>query len=711
MSTLAQLEEQLSCLNTLNRSSTRAIDAFADTSNAISTRANQIIRDVKPWEVAQENVALSIEEMSKAARCYHPPPVLPAVLSRKETNPEAVVRCIDYLVYTDDYLSSHPPNDYGSQIMLRAEKQLKDIVKISEDLVKAAFIDALQRPKVAAAAQTMGAPPCPGVSTPVSNTGGCSAYVVKNEGALRGIDKVVQRLGESFNRTDVVQNDVRRTMESKMTALLQTQFDGTYRDEEGGKVNRTSTHPLGQVLKHYQRGDHRLLKISAMARDIVVEVSTCLHHYILAPLDNDYAVAEIPAELATVAFDLIMQRAERLVHFDVALFSNPTQLFVDARGQGAGLAFTTRYLRDFIFIGLDLVEELWRWKNVAKELPGENSNFIDHVDDRFDGFSFLVRELLDGYANSKGAIEKEALKEAVRTQRRLEWLPLVNCSVHESTTNVLFFHKVLLASYYGALKIVLYGSVMGPNAGMESVKEVEDYIMRGVSGTLEDLQTIATAAFELQQEALSKGHQHVKPGSFNLLSSDVEFSCSIFIANNIAFIEDNYKRETLFELRLATQESLHSISSKQANRKGKSEAPVDPPLTQMYAMLDAEKDQCVVDFGASWIACFPSFSDHSSLASIQAGDTTPLRKSQRMAMKEWHRHVTKALLQKIANCKVAAVVNSPLRLSLMDASAAAVRGEFLRIERLLGGRTWSSQPTKWMPCSTAEWEEQIKKAF
>ncbi|CAG9582868.1 conserved hypothetical protein [Leishmania major strain Friedlin] len=717
---VAQLEEQLNDLDALNRASAKAIDSFADTSSAISARANEIIRDVKPWDVAQENITLTIEEMAKAARCYHPPPILPAVLTGKESSWEAIARCMDYLVYADDYLASHPPNHYGTEIEARTEMQLQQIVRISEDFVKSAFINAVQRSKVSpSGASADGSTGQAGGSLSVAPrmdsalTAPTANRLIRNEAALQGVDQIVQRLGENFNRTDILRKDVRKLLEEKLVRAVQAQFDGAYRDEETGRGPLTSRSSLLPVLKHYQHGHHPLLRVSKSARELVTDACACLQRYVLTPLEDDYAVADIPSELATVVFELVYRRAIKVIQLDTSFFADPTKLFVDSRGQGIGLFSTPRYFRDYIFIGLDFMEEFWKWKMLSKSIPGENRDFIDHVDDSVDNFIYRIRELLDGYVNAKGALEKESLKEYARSMRRTEWFPSVDCTVHESTTNVLYFHKTLLTSFYGSLRIVLYGSVIGANADYESCQEVEDYITRGVMGAVDDLQVLAEAAAELQQEALAKRNHHTKSNSLNLLTSDVRLSVDIFMINNLCFLEDNYRREACFTTRLAATEPPPKSSCEGASARKDTAAPPppDPPLSQLFDMLNSERERYVEAFGASWHKCFPSIKGQSDLLSIEPNSTMELRKSQRMAVKQWHRRVNDALLKKIYYCKAEAVMDAKSRTQLFDVSVAAVRDGFERMEVLLNGRTWSSQPQKWMSFTPTEWEDQIRQAF
>lgn len=698
MTSLGQLEEQINNLNVLNKSSAKALDSFADTSNAISVRARQITKAVKPWEVAQENIALTIEEMSKAARCYHPPPSLPAVMSKKESNPEAVARCIDYLVYTEDYLSSHPPNDYGDEIQRRTDRQQLEIVEISENLVKSSFIAALEK----------------GVAGPVSPTGKRNV-VIRNPDVLRGIDQVVQRLGENFNRTDVLTTDVFNMLNTRLKTMVEAQFDGTYREEEQGKGQLSTHSSMSPVIKHYQRGDHRLLGISRLARELVQDVTNYVQTYILNPLDEAYAVSEMPGLLAATAFDIIMARASIVVEFDTAVFGDPTKMFITSRGQGIGLCPGKRYFRDVMFVGLDLIEELWHWKELASTLPGDCNGFVDHVDDNLDRFMFTVRELLEGYMNSKGALDKDLLKEYTHSMRRTEWFPSIDCTAHECTTNLLYFQKVLLTSYYGALKLVFNGNVVDQNAEEESVRQIQDYVTRCTVGTLQDLRVIADASVELQQEAEEKGRRRrAKVGSLHLLAGGSEgarLSPEIFLVNNVVFLEENYKREGCFTKRLMPVEE---VEANPVPRKKKDKAPTPPPepiIGQVMQLLDDEKEQCISDFGQSWEKCFPDFTKEEDLVSLDHDPTQPLRSSQCKAVKRWYRDTTEALNAKVRDCRSEAVMDTTVRRRLIEESVVTVRDMFERFEALLRERPWAKHPQKYMPQSTDDWIEQIKKVF
>lgn len=689
MKSIAELEEQIKALNTLNSTSAKALDTLADTSNSISVRAQNIIRDVKPWEVAQENIALTIEEMSKAARCYHPPPALHPVLSGKETNPEAVSRCIDYLVYTDDYLTSHPPNDYGNEIQAKTERHLRQVVELSEDLVKKSFMLALQRPTQA--------PP-----------GGVKGLVIKNSNALNGVGAIISRLGENFNRTDVVVHDVCNLLQTRAKALVEARFDGTYREEEAGRSASSRNVNMAPVMKHYQYGDHPLLCISSFARDVVTEVSRCIDENILRPLDNDYVVAEMPSELGRIIFDVITARAYKVINVDFTTFHDATQMFIDSRGQGMGLLPGKRYFQDTVLCGLNLVEELWAWKTLSNDMPGEKDNFIDYVDNEAENYLSSVRELLDGYVSSKGTMGKDSLKEATTTQRRSEWIPSANCTAHESTTNLLYFHKMLLGPYYGALKVTLYGNTLILNAEVESVRAVENFLNSTVLGTIRDMETVIEAAIELHAEAREKKRYHLR-GDLQRGGEYARLSKEIFMLNNIIFLEDNYRREKCFQQRVFPVSVPDGDAA--GHRRIAAEQTAIPIVTRVLEILQWKRESIIRNFGVTWECCFPAFQKDADLASISQNAQEPLRKSQRTAVKHWNRSVAAVLSDRIRGYKECTVMSTSARTRLIELSVQVVRVKFHAFDAIIQGRVWSRHPQKWMPFSVDEWIDQVKKIF
>ncbi|ESL05686.1 hypothetical protein TRSC58_06655 [Trypanosoma rangeli SC58] len=505
MAGFSALDEQINALNALHISSSKTLESFADTSKAIADRARRIAADVQPWEVAQENIASTIKEMSRAARCYHPPPALRLVLTRKEKSPEVVCKCIDYLVFTDNYLASHPTNPYADQIAASTAEQLATIVEVAEDTVKEAFIKSLQKKELW---QSGEAEKRKGVTAPVAAEK--ASVLIHDISALRGVDQIMHRLGENFNRNDVASLDVKELLAEGMLRLVDALCGNSCKEDEmQSYVILPARHDIAPMRKHYQKGCHRLLGISAAARQIVSDAGDCLKQYVLEPLNDTFEVVGMPGELGTLVFDRIKTKCFAAIEVNAAVLSNPTLMFVLSGGEGIGLLGETRHYRDAIFIGLDLLEELWKWKSLAEGLPGENHVFIDYVDSEVERFLFEVRDLLDCYVRCKGALDAKLLKEYTNALHRTEWVPSLDGSAHVSVTNQVYLHKLMLTHYFGAMKLALHGTLLNASSEVEALQEVEDYMMRCVLGTLRDLEVIAEVALELQSDTINYGgHRH-----------------------------------------------------------------------------------------------------------------------------------------------------------------------------------------------------------
>ncbi|KAH9601527.1 hypothetical protein LSM04_003383 [Trypanosoma melophagium] len=709
------LDEQINALNALHISSAKTLDNFADTSRAIADRARRITADVQPWEIAQENIASTIEEMSRAARCYHPPPSLRLVLDRKEKKPEALCKCIDYLVFTDIYLASHPPNPYADQIAANITERLAAVVKVAEDTVKESFITALQKDQLAREGENE------------KRTASTHLLLHKPE-ALNGIDRVVHRLGENFNRTDVISVDVKQLLGEHMLHFVNSLLESSSKEDEIQPYSTiTVRHGVAPMRKNYQKGSHYLLTISSKAREIVSESAECLKRYALDPLNDSFDVIEIPSELANMIFDCVKDKCFAVIKISETFFSDPTRMFVLSRGEGIGLFGVRQNFRDMIFVGLELLEDMWKWKLLAEGLPGDNHNFLDHVDNEVEKFLFEVRDLLDFYVTCKGSLDSGLLKEYTRTLHRTEWYPSLDCSAHVSVTNQVYLHKVLLTNYYGAMKLALHGSLLNTNAEARAVQEVEDYMVRCVFGTLRDLEVIAETAQEIQRDAMEDGtHNHTHLHllhlyNFNLGSNSSNskdrshlISPAIFMLNNIIFFIESYRKEACFHQRRFFLEKDPDTTKKHTSRgRGREEQEQEasvPIVSNIIAMLEDEKRRFVDEFAASWSGCFPPVSTDPRLATFNAS-TEELTKAQRMAVKHWYRDAAKALTKRIDACRNFAVLDASQRNALIEASVVAVREEFSLMEMKLGGKTWSRRPLKWMVRGVEEWTDLLNKLF
>jgi len=281
----------------------------------------------------------------------------------------------------------------------------------------------------------------------------------------------------------------------------------------------------------------------------VLEASEVLEKVLIAPLSDDPIVVDLPDRIASAVFRGIMKHAKHCIYVAERLLEDTeaTVIFIATGGAGPGMASmnNSRNIRDAIFIGLDLLEELWQWRNhVAQNLRGTHEVFDLLVDDELRDYCSLVLDLLNHYRNSKGQLDEEQLLEddALRaagkihgiTEGLLEgfstdsgaagssggggrrsWFPSPDCSTHESSINMIYLLRTLFVDYFGSLKLVLSdGDVdaSDPEAALEYVKSfVEDC----VEGHIHDIGTIGDAAAMLQQ----RDQDLIKPDASKLAAN------------------------------------------------------------------------------------------------------------------------------------------------------------------------------------------------
>lgn len=638
MNTLADLEEQTVRLNALSSVSTKTLEQFADVSHSIAVRAQQIFRDLKPWEVAVENISETMEEMSKAAKCYHQPPVLKAVLSGKDTSPESIVKCADYLVFTEEYLSTHPPNEYGEIIQSQLGTQLHCIIEVSENYVLTAFTSSLKSPP-----------------TDVFYSSN-DLRIIRNEKALEGVPSVLCRLSQNFNRTSVVQDDVKHLLATRLKEAVDVSFTTTCaaRDFQNSMKGSKGLQSL------YLHREHPLLSVSAGARRMVQEVAKCVDTHILQPMDEDFEVVDMPGELALSVFDFIVDKAKNATHFDLRVLKSPTEVFLLSRGRGVGYFPGVRTFQDVIFIALDMLEDLWLWKVLMDGLPGDNNEAKDAVDAEVDNFAAYVRELLNGYANTIGGIDKDLLKRSARASNRFEWLPALDCTAHESSTSLLYFQKMVFKKFFGALKVALFGCILDSSSEYQALKEVEDYFSRCVTSHMEDIRTIGTAAKELLQEA-----KRTTSSSRNSVSSPsprAGLTVEVFVINNALFLTQSYKKANCFQKRVmasAVDEGTYSFHPG-----------VTLVVTSAVTYLLESVEHSVADYRADWEACFPPIPDELE------GETRILSKSQAAVAKEWYAASSAALDARLQSRRGEVVMDPTVRKTLFRESYEAVEESF-----------------------------------
>ncbi|SCU69453.1 uncharacterized protein TEOVI_000101900 [Trypanosoma equiperdum] len=706
MTTISALEKQVDVLSSLQESSAKILDDFANTSRAVAQRAHRIVADVQPWEVAQENIAFMIEETSRAARCYHPPPVLRLVLAGKEKSPEMLCKCIDYLVFTNDYIESQPSSGFGSNIESSIKGSLNSVIKLSEEAVIDAFVTSMQKKPAGERDESLEFR----TRLTVSSLSAFSVLFHHPE-ALHGLDRVIHKLGENFNRTKVITQDVRRILEENISRLVEAQLDNSKEKEELQHYRAIATTcGFAPVHKRYKKGKHYLLSASAKALSVLTEAVECLKTCVLEPLDNSFDVVELPADLTIRVFNRVIESCLDVVKADHEALSDLNSAFVLSRGEGVGFWGEEQSVTNMILIGLDLLEGLWKWKGFAEKLPGSRYKCVDRVDEGVSVFIARLRNLVEKYNKSKGSLSAASLKNYTHRLHRMEWIPSPDCSAHVSATNQIYMHKMLLTNYYGAIKVVLHDPRLSSFSEAEALETLGSYMVDGVLGTIRDLEVIAEAAMDLLEEK-SGGVRRGDSSSFSdqpnaSLNQKQCMSPPIFMLNNILLLSEGYRKELCFQ-----QRRYYSSNPPLDGDKGRNSIPAPPPIViGIINRLESAKDRYLKDFSTWWSECFPSVSSSNKLANIASTDDE-LSKPQRAAVKHWYRTVANNLMGRVAACRCFTVLGASQRKNLIEISMTAVKNGFRTFEQGLKGRAWSDRPMKWMVRTPEQWSELLSKLF
>jgi hypothetical protein len=735
MNSLKQLEDHLAQLEKLQRVSGKTLDQFAEATFDIASRTKRVTADVHEWELSQEHIASVIHEMNRASRCYNTPPYVFKVLARKARDPELIGKTLDHIVFTEEYLESHESNRYGDTILTRTRKRKDLIREIAEEYVLAAFRAAAGVTAVTTASSMAPVTPLKGglgTRRPsMRNLLEASKVFASHPEELRGVGDLVKKIFLYFESTEVIEKHLKPFCVKLVTSRLAELFDARYCEafENTGMKDgfKRAARREGTTGKHYQKGDHQLIQASAMVRALVSSTAATLKTCVLDPLEDAYEVIQLPCEIAIAGFEEIADRLMRTILIEPALYSDPTLMFLASRGTGIGLFAVTqdgsRAFRDVLLGGVDLVEEVWEWKTTAEAMIGDNNNLIEMVDDVANKFVSRVADLFEIYANSKGEVQKDELEKSVG-EWSTDWFPAFDCSVHESTTNVLYLLRVLYGQYFGSFKLLLQHGDADADE-QESLSVVENYTARCIEATVKDLETVAEVALAIQIKESGDDSSPGSPPSMFKRKRTKMSRCSppIFLINNLTFLLDHLRKDPAFQARTMNDPNydpaeVHEAGSETGpvendSAKGRCSVPQVPLVANIIDQLSASIEWRMDEYRSAWETLFPSINDDPVLASVadMKYDETPLSKTQRYAVKLWYGETDRALKRKIAEGCAHVVLDTPIRSQLISMATEVVREKLEEMLDLLGGKDWSTRPGKWMQRSVADWTSEIEKMF
>lgn len=519
-------------------------------------------------------------------------------------------------------------------------------------------------------------------------------------------------------------------------------------DKQGWRAPKhliSTASPLSR--RNYRKGEHLLIRISAWCRGIVLEASGVLNDVLLVPLRDDFMVAEAPASIASAVFSCILRHAFQSIYVpQLLLDATSTEMFLLSGGTGYGLVTMngSRTLRDCLFIGLDLLAELWTWREVASELHGETYRFAEVVEEGILAFAKQVAELLEGWRSKFGSIDQgelvkgdkmrgshgegavapgwdtsnlgslhnlasRVIGEGMRfemssqTGRRC-WAPAYDCAPHEATVNFLFVTRTLFEDYFGALKLILNGGDVGAADDAAVMDELEEFLHDNTENHLTDLRSLVRAQMALthifgtDQDPLTPSAGHTND--------------ALFVLNNVTYIRDGLKGEPFASKTKIVKERVQTTTTDESDgpATGHSvfvEAGVGgggPVIVGGRAPLGARRlvkrsiaqttvDSVVQDipglleeYEERWAEVFPSLEEGSApdeviqLAHSTKASLPLLNKAQRMALKYHHELIAKQLNAAIAASRLHTVHDASIRVQLVERAMASVRNEFARLE-------------------------------
>jgi hypothetical protein len=290
--------------------------------------------------------------------------------------------------------------------------------------------------------------------------------------------------------------------------------------------------PLASGIR-YRRGQHPILRVGPVVREMCREASDAVDALVLQAFRDDDAAAHAQAQTRAQRQQLKEQgpafswRGDAAVEelYDDARFLpaeivlSVTDLLFDrcAESLRAAAQSPVVSIHDCVFIGLDLLNEMWQWRFVARRAAGDTAGLSASVDEQVDLLIGSVTRLLNDYQYAKGMLGADELVEVVadpdvkvteeflmligvhsrrdddddgdgdesddgddeaRRRRsrlpkalRCSWLPRHDCAVHHATAGIVQFFKQLLSGDFEALLfLTLYGSTSQADASFAKQK-------------------------------------------------------------------------------------------------------------------------------------------------------------------------------------------------------------------------------------------------
>jgi hypothetical protein len=780
---LEAVEAQCTAIQRTATGSERVVDRLRHGLSVVSDRATRIKRDVDEWEMALRNVRETIVELDEAAGCYQTPRYVDLVVRGESRDPQTVVKALVHLVQSQEYLESKPSNPVGERLLKKVQVNLQRAVKTVEASVHTCVFQAMRPSTLPAGAAPSAAAQANAVARLRGNRDGVPdgppSRIFKDDWRRRLGQQytIVEQLAMRFQRLDAAR-DVAKVVGGRILAhfdeLLTLDYKRKYegqdaetgvaatRDAKGGVVaamkflfsNDSSNARLDDpgrnaTFSTYRQGDHPFPSFSRDLRELSGEGCRVLNVVVLKafPTSEDdhryHRQLSLPEgeALRTDAFEIPSTLILRLCD---AVFERGTAAMAHAaRSPEVGI-------HDAIFMALDIVAELWQWRRVAKEAPGETEALIGVVDEKVDETISSASELLGDLQTAKGILDASELvrtlerdeeygstklspcllqligvhsrelgdaaaagysseedqgenysdpgtprrraKPVLSRSIRTRWLPSIDGSVHPSTTSLVRFLKHLLGGYQAVLCIVSSGNCAEADTLIAKQRSAKMGQGNGSSWSqpAEEYFDQCVSGHLADIDALADAAAVALNGEGSEESPFAPFSRPLFVANNVHFVVRSLRDDAPF-------------SSTSRNRKA------------CEACIAAYEDRLLIaleNYGALWAASLPSSSDDPDLTSAADSQLGELTKSQRVAIKKWFEKASKAIELMCHVTRSHVVAQSVLRTGLSDAAADAISTAFTQFdETVVKGRRWTNREERHLSAPIPEIIASVRSVF
>ena len=738
------IDKSLDSINKIQRDCSKVLYSFQTHSASIAGRSSRIQRDVSEWECALVNLKKTQQELSLATEAYHVPPAVSQVLNEGNRQSKNIVGALKALKHSAAYLESHPSNPVGDALSPQIDEKLTKVIEIAEQTVVDMVIDELTRIKEERAINAAnpvrrfgGAPVFP-TRPPVSppqNAFSSPPTFSPTAGIRRGDDdenddddddlpKVQDptdfRKEVCDGAADIVMILYNACERNDVAELLGARLEQWVKDEINAALPPTYAEDFEVPqagLRPYTKGTHPLLKGSQAARREIEIIQQVFTKVILDPMEMDFEVVSVPPNFVENVFEYFCERITQAINVPLDGLKlraamqqkeDSESLPLFAIGGSCGI--------DLIFVVLNLIEELWKWRPLVKKTPGDPEAISVIIDDLFKtNVIELAKDLLREYHTARGVIfdrflesneslAPKAISNLLAGQGRVttieSWKPPTDCMVHTLTASLVHVLKVLFGEYYGALKVVFAADILldkasdatkvkGDNAALLKeindmvVQESQQFIAMCIEGHFEDLEVIANTARKMALRSMNNLMAFVDLGGGSISNPP---NVALLLLNNQHFVIDALRNTPSFPKALSE--------------------PIVGALVDGY-------QQTMEMYAVTWAAVFPPFSetqraageaygttdlvDLDTLASIEGmDDSDPLSKEQRKAVKYWHKASCQQVEREITRSAPHALLDRSIRNQILDGAVERVKGQFDAInDDLLFSREWSRRPDKW----------------